>query len=556
MTEQLARTDRLSRLALQSGGMGWYQFDAATGVVSASDELGSILGLPSNMRSARLDAFLGFVAAEDREGVLAAIEQAQLAGHGANEFRWQRPDGEEIWLETTARRFDEADASSQLVGVAKEVTDRKRTEAELRHQASHDPLTGLANRAALLDELKGSLQRGDQVCLLLVDLDGFKDINDSLGHPVGDRVLTQVTRRFHQQLRGGDLLARIGGDEFAVVVHDEIAGAGVLAQNLLSCLALPITLGGVAMNVRASIGISAGGVHGADPHTLLRRADAAMYRAKSRGGAWQVYEPADEASTTRRLELAARLPEALRESELKVEFQPILHVSSGQVARVEALVRWQHPRHGLIMPSEFVPLAEHHGLGSRLFHYVLAHALAQCARWRAEELADIVAVNVSAQTLTSDSFVSALKDALTAAEVPAQALMLELTEESFVKEGPVLKRSIQQVRELGIQVAIDDFGTGYSSLAYLKQLPADCVKLDGTFTSDLSRDSASDAIVGLAIDLAHRLGLTVVTEGVESAAALEALRNLGSDFAQGYLIGVPQDGAALTSALREQRWGA
>jgi len=412
-----------------------------------------------------------------------------------------------------------------------------------------DSLTGLPNRTELVRAVQGSLDRGGEFALLVVDLDGFKEVNDALGYPIGDAVLLEVARRLGGSIRSGDMLAHLGGDNFSVVVSGGLETVKKVVRRLLASLQPPIMLDGISVSVRASIGIARGPEDGADGHTLLRRSEGAMYRAKARGGSWSLHVLDQDVLQARRLQLAGQLAAALATREIEVHFQPAIDTLSGRCLMLEALVRWRHPKYGLIAPDEFVPLAEHHGLGLTLFRRVLRSALAQCSQWRRGGLAHAVSVNISPQTLLDARAVSVVASALASAQLPSNALVIELTEEAFVGDIGQLLTALHQLRSLGVGLAIDDFGAGYSSLAYLGRLPVDVVKLDRAFASGLGSDPASEAIIALSVELSHRLGLTVIAEGVETEAAFEALRRYGCDIAQGYWICPPATAAQITEWL-------
>jgi EAL domain-containing protein (putative c-di-GMP-specific phosphodiesterase class I) len=306
----------------------------------------------------------------------------------------------------------------------------------------------------------------------------------------------------------------------------------------------PVEVDGVAITVRASIGVVHWPADGHDAETLLRRADAAMYRAKTRGGTWRRYVDEDELGAARRLELAGDLPAALDQAQIELFFQPMLELSSKRCVMVETLVRWRHPKHGLVMPGEFVPLAEQYGLGLTLCRYVLGLSLAQAKTWRRAGLTKAVTINVSVYTLLEANFVGLVAAALGEAGLPGEALLFELTEDAFAAQTPELLEVLTQLNGVGVGMAIDDFGAGYSSLSYLRGLPVGTLKLDRSFAAGLDSGNANDVIVSSTIDLAHRLGVRVVAEGVETEEALQALGRYGCDAAQGYWVcspGTPWD---------------
>jgi diguanylate cyclase (GGDEF)-like protein/PAS domain S-box-containing protein len=547
---QLARTERRSRLALQAGKMGWYEYFPATRDLEASPELRSIAGVDTLEGRTALSVVLASLHKEDLASMNALITKVRATGNASAEFRWTREDQTVVWIETQVRAASTSEGQLEVVGVAHDITDRKQSEAKILERALRDGLTGLLNREGLIASMHEAIEARHPFSLLLMDLDGFKDVNDTLGHPVGDEVLVAVAHRLAATVRNDDLIARLGGDEFAVVVRGRASTATRVADQLLGALLIPISVDGVAITIRASIGIVRAFNHGADAHTLLRRADAAMYRAKLRGGSSShVYEPADEHGAARRLEIAGELPAALAAAAIAVHYQPIVRLGEAGGTSVEALVRWAHPRHGVISPSEFVPLAEEYGLGLALFRYVLARALTQAREWKDAGLACAVSVNVSPRTLVETSFAPLVATALTAAGLGAESLVLEITEDAFVGFGPELLESLVGLRDLGVQLAIDDFGTGYSSLAYLTRLPVQIIKLDRIFIDGLGASGSNDAIVALTVQLAHHLNLTVVAEGVETPEALDALRRHGCDAAQGYWVCRPAPGADVTRFL-------
>lgn len=550
---ELEATQRRTHMALSAARMGWYELWPMTGRVTTSPELDAILGVAPGCGPRSMREVIASTHHDDRSKIEAAGRSLTVCG--PVEFRWVRPEGTTVWLELSSHVAATSPDSVDIVGVARDITHQKSTELEMVHRAAHDALTGLPNRAALLESLAAGLDSGTVFSLLLVDLDGFKDVNDTLGHAVGDKVLVAVAQRFRSTLRRDDVLVRLGGDEFAVMAFEPRNAARKVAEHLLAALAQPIDVDGIAVTVRASIGLVAAPEDGGDQQTLMRRADAAMYEAKRRGGAWHAHTPCDDGKAARRLQVAGQLPEALATQQIEVHYQPVLRLAHGDVAVVEALARWHHAQLGDVTPGEFVPLAEQYGLGLALFRHVLGAALAQCAEWRSAGLARAVAVNVSPQTLVEPAFVAVVATAVTAAAVPADALVIEVTENAFDGRVPELGDALVRLRDLGVGLAIDDFGAGYSSLAYLKHLPVDKIKLDRDFAAGLGTDAGDLAVVALMVDVAHRLGREVICEGVETAAALAALRRIGCDGVQGYGICPPAPGATVTEWL-VGRWAA
>ena len=413
---------------------------------------------------------------------------------------------------------------------------------EVRQQARTDELTGLANRRALLQEAERVLRAAtarEPAALLLLDLDGFKEVNDILGHHAGDRLLHQIGPRLSPALREGDVLARLGGDEFAVLLDrcglDE---AQALAERLRDLILQPFTVEGIRLHVGVSIGVSTAPVPAATVQELLRCADIAMYAAKSGREGVHVYVPDPNGGTGDRLRTMEELRTALENDELEVHLQPQVDLADGELVGAEALVRWRHPRRGLLSPAELLPAAEQAGLLRPLTDQVLELALTAAAQWWPRRTVP-VSVNLSAANVTDLDLPGKVALALERHGLPARALTLELVEDTLMADPERGRQVLGELRRLGIRTSIDDYGTGYSSLAYLRHLPADELKLDRSLTADVDADVRAAAIVRHTVALAHELGLRLVAEGVEDAATAGALADLGCDVAQGYAIARP-----------------
>jgi diguanylate cyclase len=419
-----------------------------------------------------------------------------------------------------------------------------RQAAASHHQALHDPLTGLPNRELFGDRVEQAIRASDRglqpASLLLLDLDRFKDVNDTLGHHHGDLLLREVASRLTGTLRAVDTVARLGGDEFAVLLPDATAdGAAAVAQKVRAALHQPLTLDGLGLDLDASIGIAVYPDHGGDAAELLQHADVAMYAAKQTHAGFVVYDPAVDQHSPRRLALLGGLRRALERDELVLHYQPKADLHTGQVLGAEALVRWQHPAHGLLGPGEFVPLAERTGLIHPLTRWVLDAALRQAAEWRQAGHDLSMSVNVSTRSLLDREFPDQVADRLTAWQVPATSLVLEVTESAVMADPALALEILGRLHALGVGLALDDFGTGYSSMAYLKALPVDELKVDRSFVGQMATSNSDAVIVRSTIDLGHNLGLHVVAEGVENQATWEELAALGCDTAQGYHLGRP-----------------
>ncbi len=426
---------------------------------------------------------------------------------------------------------------------------------DLGRQARTDSLTGLGNRRALHEHLATLLATSPvtPLAVLLIDLDHFKEINDTLGHHVGDELLALLGPRFSAELDEKDLLVRLGGDEFAVVLGRATGSSSELvAQRLLDLLVEPFTLDGVPLRVSASVGIALCPEDCDDANGLLQRADVAMYAAKAVGGTVRRYDPSHDQHSRARLRTVEELRTALDQDELTVHYQPQCDVLSGSVLGLEALVRWEHPRRGLLGPDQFLFLVEQTGLMPALTTYVLREAVRQCRQWRLDGLDVGVSVNLSASSLLDQDLPEQVACLLTSNDLSASALTLELTENTLMLDPARCRTTLLRLKELGVAVSIDDYGTGYCSLSYLRDLPVDELKLDRTFVCDLTGSTRNAAIVRSTVDLAHALGLRLVAEGVEDEETLVLLQGFACDVAQGYHLSRPLPADAITAWLRER----
>jgi len=388
-----------------------------------------------------------------------------------------------------------------------------------------------------------------------MDLDRFKEVNDTFGHHIGDLLLEQLGERLGGVLRNSDTIARLGGDEFAVLLPTAtIDDARQIADRLLQVLEEPFALGGLQLEIDASIGIALSPDHATDADTLLRRADVAMYVAKRGNSGHATYTADQDQHSPMRLAMVGELRRAVENSELSLYFQPKVSLKSGRVTCAEALVRWQHPKHGLLGPDLFVPIAEQTGLIRPLSRWVLDAALRQVNRWRQDGLDLAVAVNLSMRNLHDPEMAETIRQLLARWGVPASCLTIEITESSLMADAARAMEVLSRVRSMGVGVSIDDFGTGYSSLAYLKRLPVHELKIDKSFVAHMASDENDAAIVRSTIGLAHDLGLRVVAEGVEDQQTWDVLAALGCDVAQGYFISRPLPALALGEWLDSGRW--
>ncbi|MBV9411881.1 MAG: EAL domain-containing protein [Acidimicrobiia bacterium] len=446
-----------------------------------------------------------------------------------------------------------------FTGVIRDITERRGLHERLAHQALHDPLTGLPNRSLVLDRIGHALARSERdhgsVAVLFFDIDRFKVVNDSLGHGAGDALLVLVVERLQSLLRPGDTMSRLGGDEFLIVCEevDDIRTARHLANRLTDAFRMPFVLGEREMFATASLGIALGRGPEATPESLLRDADAAMYRAKERGRArYEVFDEEMRAQAVRRLTTEHAMPRALERDEFRILYQPIVSLETGTMTGVEALVRWDHPDHGLINPAEFVPIAEENGLIVPLGSWVLREAMEQAARWHRAHPArrDLhVTVNLSARQLQDPGLPFAVATALDDLHMDPAALTLEITESVLMHDRDISLARLLDLKFLGVRLAIDDFGTGYSSLAYLQRFPLDVLKVDKAFVDGVAHGPEESALAAAIIRLGHTLHLRSVAEGVEFPEQVAHLRRLGCQEAQGYLFARPLPADDITNCL-------
>jgi diguanylate cyclase (GGDEF)-like protein len=445
-----------------------------------------------------------------------------------------------------------------------DLTDRRRAEKRLAHQALHDPLTGLPNRALFDSRLLVALNRGDRyrnrLAVMFVDLDNFKVVNDSLGHGVGDELLVAVSSRLVGAVRNVDTVARFGGDEFVVLAEDltDETQAVMVAQRLLSAFETPFVVAGQELFVGASVGIALSGRDGAVPEDLVRDADVAMYRAKSKGrGRYEVFDDEMRGRAVARLKIENDLRRALDADEFRLFYHPLMSLEDESIVGCEALLRWDHPDRGLVPPDDFIPIAEESGLILPIGEWVLENACRQARRWRSEGKDIAVSVNLAPRQLAQAGLPETVRRILKHTGLPAPALCVEITEGAVIESSQATAASLHGLRKLGVRIAMDDFGTGYSSLGYLRSLPVDVIKLDRAFVNSLPKNREDQAIVSAIMALGNSLGLTVVAEGVETRSQLTELRRLGCRFVQGFYFGkpLPPEDLSLDGFLARSRPG-
>jgi len=493
---------------------------------------------------------------DDLEQVATSIEHVMLRPGNTATYRVRMAHADGTWrcLEVISANLSDEPSVAGIVSNARDVTETLQVQERLSYEASHDALTGLANRTLFSDRISASIGEpgaGRSISLVLIDLDDFKTVNDTLGHPVGDGLLVAVAQRMRDSVRPTDTVARLGGDEFAILMVGLGSDAvdGVLTR-IADKLQEPMDVDGHVLSVRASFGVVEGG-DGDDAADLLRQADIAMYEAKERGeGGHQRYRSGMQARGAERNRLTAALRAALDDQQFVLHYQPVVAMPGGRLTGVEALVRWQHPERGLLGPGEFIADAEQTGMIVPLGRWILREACHQAASWQAEcgdESPETVSVNVSARQLQEPGFAAEVADALRGSGLPARRLTIEITESTAVG-GDVTQAALRSLRAMGVRISLDDFGTGASTLSLLATCPVDQIKLDRSFAPVPGPDAIANAVV----QLAKAFGVEVIAEGVETAAQARRLQHLGYVRAQGFLFARPMPPAALSETIRRR----
>lgn len=499
----------------------------------------------------------------DQQRIIRAWKKV-LQGEALDiECNLETAHGEIRWCRWTFHPYPgENSEVIRIDGILEDITDLKQTMGRLEHLATTDTLTGLANRTLWYDRLNHALSTAvrkhkKRIAVMMLDMNQFKVINDTMGHPAGDEALRQATQRMRQVLRGSDTLARLGGDEFGILLadnEDSWHAAKHVALKVLACFDEPFNNNDCEMYLGASIGITIFPDHGQDADTLVSRADIAMYRAKNKGVGFMFYDPGTDGNSMHQLQLSNQLRQAVNNDELELHFQPKIDIETGKLCGSEALLRWRHPKHGLVEPDNFIPIAEEIGMITPITEWVISQALKKCAEWRHQGYFIPMAVNVSALSFQNPKLVEQVKAALQHTRLDNRCLELEITENTLMADVDHNFDVLMALSELGVSIAVDDFGTGYSSLAYLKRLPINTLKIDKSFVMDMTLDENDATIVRSIIDLGHNLGFNVIAEGVESADTWALLDDLGCDAAQGFHISPPVPASHFTKWMTDGDW--
>jgi diguanylate cyclase (GGDEF)-like protein/PAS domain S-box-containing protein len=555
--EAMRDSDARFRGVFEHSAVGIILLDATARVLHSNSAFDRFLGLRGRDLQGR--PISDFTSAEDTESTARLAHEVAMGNRddATIEVRFVRRQGRVAWGTLTISRAIDGH-ELRLIAMVQDTSERKALEAQLLHQAFHDPLTELANRALFRDRLEHALARtareSGRIAVLLLDLDDFKAINDTQGHAAGDRMLEVVATRLRGATRGCDTVARLGGDEFAVLLEQMHAGAGaeVVAARIIEALGYPVeTATGRVTSLTASVGIAVLNP-GEGAEELLRNADVAMYEAKNRDrGHWILYNPAMHATLVDRVSLQSDLRGALERQQLSLAYQPIVELDSGAITGVETLLRWDHPKRGSVPPTTFISVAEECGLMVPIGRWVLNAACRQGAAWNARRngLPLTITVNLSGRQLLHESIVGDVRDALANSGLDPECLIVEITETVLMQETEVTLARLAEFKALGVRLAIDDFGTGYSSLSYLQQFPVDVLKIDQSFIEGLRRGSNDAALIKAIIALAGSLTLSTIAEGVEDLGQQRQLRKLGCHSAQGFLFSRPVSPAEIDDLL-------
>jgi len=562
----LRQSEERYALAVCGANDGLFDWDLRHNRIYFSPRWKEMLGCAAGDIGSAPEEWLGRIHPEE-VGEFRQRLEAHLKGQETQfelEYRIRHRDGSYRWMLSRGLAVrDGRGEAYRMAGSLTDVTRRKEAEERLLHDALHDALTGLANRTLFGDRLHQALARSRRrhdysFAVLYVDLDQFKVVNDSLGHLAGDEVLVALARRFEACLRPGDTVARLGGDEFALLVEDvdDASQALRIADRIHDELRPPLKVRGHEVFATASVGIARGAPRYEHAPDLLRDADIAMYRAKRRGrGSSEIFDSSMHAVATLRLKVETELRRALERQELRLHFQPVVSLETGRIAGMEALVRWQHPERGLLLPEEFVPLAEEMGAIVPLGRWVMKSACVEARRWQDRAIGGppvAISVNLSARQFSQSDVLALACEALDESGLPAPSLRLELTESALMDDPAGAAAKLGQLKQLGVNLDVDDFGTGYSSLSYLRRFPIDALKIDRAFVSRMDAEVEDREIVRTIVTLAANLGVSAVAEGVETPAQAAQLRSFHCPYAQGFLFSRPVAGVEAAALLRSR----
>ena len=573
--EALRESEERYMLAIQGANDGLWDWNLATNRIYFSPRWKGMLGYSPDAIEDKPDEWLKRIHPEDYQQVQVLLQAHldDLSAHFESEHRLQRKDGSYLWVLVRGIAVrDETGKAYRMAGSLSDISIQKQTEERLLYDALHDSLTGLPNRTMFMDRLGHAINRfkrnsKHRFAVLFMDLDRFKVINDSLGHPFGDQLLKTVARTLTTCLRANDSAARLGGDEFAILLEDisNVSDAVLISERIQQTLQNPVEYNQHKVVISTSIGIVLSDTGYKIAEDILRDADIAMYHAKLLGKAcYVVFNPSMRKRAVIRMELENDLRQVLankesRCKELKIAFQPIVALHNGRILGFEALLRWFHPERGVIMPNEFIPMAEETGLIHSLGLWVLREACRQVCIWHAQHEDETgnypisVSVNISGKQLSQPDLVEQIEKILQADEVPPSCLNLEITESLLVESEPHLIASLEQLRNLGINLQVDDFGRGYSSFSYLQHLPVSTIKIDSLFIHRMDVNGNNSEIVRSIVGLARSLGMTVIAEGVETDRQFQKLKSLECEFGQGFYISKPVSGAEAGNLILQNR---
>ncbi len=551
----LRESEERYALAMHGANDGLWDWDMRTNEVYFSSRWKSMLGYGDEEIANRLSEWFSRVHPEDIERLKLDIS-AHIKGvspHFVNEHRMMHKDGAYRWMLSRGIAIRSSDGSPyRMAGSLTDTTDRKFAEEKLLQNAFYDGLTQLANRALFVENLRFAVERAKrrpeyQFAVLFLDLDRFKNVNDSLGHMMGDKLLIEIASRIENRRRATDTVARLGGDEFVILLDDisDLNSVTRIADELLVTLAEPFNLGGHNVQISTSIGIVLSSSGYERPEDVLRDADIAMYSAKASGKArYEIFDPIMRKRILERLELETELRRAIANDELQVYYQPIVSLPGQNIIGFEALARWSHPTMGVLTPGQFIPMAEDTGLIIPLDRFVLREACRQMAEWHEQFSFDpplSISVNLSGKQIAQPDIIETVDQTLKQTGLPPQSLKLEITENVILEDNQLTVEVFKQLQKLGVQVQIDDFGVGYSSLNYLSQFPINALKIDQSFVSQMLEDNNQMEIIQAIVTLTHRLGVGVIAEGMETTKQMDKLKSIGCEFGQGYLVSVPLD---------------